>query len=520
VQSRLRDDISVKDFGAVGNGVADDTAAIQAAIDYAASVSVAGACVYFPKGNYFVTNTLTLTSANIWLKGSNTGVNHNTGGSVAQDGPTQIIGGHVTGPVVRIRTFGCRVSDLVISSNATRRAATAGANVYGILAEAEDSTSANSGNSPWRTTIDHVHVTKQPSHGIVIIGNVVNTAVTFTDIDNCNGHGIVVDNGKITGRVNRTRPGQVNLFSMRISRNDGSALYIGNTDDGVNNLPYRICGDMLECFFNLRNTAVYNPDGKQGELSGFIESCLFVNCAFAGYPLPPSTSTHNGLYVRGASNIFQNTRFINCEPYAAYVDNFVSYVTTDITFKTAYIVNDDQPPGYYNPAIYVDPACRNVKAHIDTYFSEVTTLMSLTSLSAEVNFKTKKYFNGETISSFNSTYAPQSSADDTAFYATFSGTIAYGVAIIGSNTNSAGSAVVAFRCGDGNAYCNILSSSGPPVTGTTGPLTGTTGTDTHLTVSADTATNRLYIENRTGGTRVYQVTFLSLSQPVQSFTNV
>jgi len=64
-QAKMRESVSVKDFGAVGDGVADDTAAIQAAID-----STAGAlCVLLPAGVYKTTGTIYLRRNGVRIVG-------------------------------------------------------------------------------------------------------------------------------------------------------------------------------------------------------------------------------------------------------------------------------------------------------------------------------------------------------------------------------------------------------------------------------------------------------------------
>ncbi|CAB4135412.1 Pectate lyase superfamily protein [uncultured Caudovirales phage] len=55
VQSKLNDFVSVKDFGATGNGTTNDTVAIQAAM---LSTSTAGKRLFFPAGIYLVTDSL------------------------------------------------------------------------------------------------------------------------------------------------------------------------------------------------------------------------------------------------------------------------------------------------------------------------------------------------------------------------------------------------------------------------------------------------------------------------------
>ena len=59
IQSKLNDTLSVKDFGAVGNGVADDTTAINATITAACSL---GGKVFIPPGNYNITSTVNINA--------------------------------------------------------------------------------------------------------------------------------------------------------------------------------------------------------------------------------------------------------------------------------------------------------------------------------------------------------------------------------------------------------------------------------------------------------------------------
>jgi len=67
-RAKNSDSVSVKDFGAKGDGVADDTAAIQAAIDYA-SIYERGCCVFFPRGKYRITSTITLAYNKVGMAG-------------------------------------------------------------------------------------------------------------------------------------------------------------------------------------------------------------------------------------------------------------------------------------------------------------------------------------------------------------------------------------------------------------------------------------------------------------------
>jgi hypothetical protein len=107
---------SVMDFGAKGDGVTDDSAAFQAAINWAASLSVfmtGGARVYIPRNSYLINSTLTVstTAQNLIIEGDGMSVSTLLNGVVGPSG---------TEPLIKFLSYGNRnvLRNLSIIGNA------------------------------------------------------------------------------------------------------------------------------------------------------------------------------------------------------------------------------------------------------------------------------------------------------------------------------------------------------------------------------------------------------------------
>jgi len=120
-QSKMRDVVSVKDFGAVGDGVADDTVAIQAAIDYMETLN--GGTVQVSHGNFKITSTLQIDGGKgVQLIGQGSDGIHD-GGTGAAAATILSWYGASSGTVINVaspsgagnsRQFGSAVSDIKI----------------------------------------------------------------------------------------------------------------------------------------------------------------------------------------------------------------------------------------------------------------------------------------------------------------------------------------------------------------------------------------------------------------------
>lgn len=115
-QDRLRETFSVKDYGAIGDGVNDDTAAIQAALN--ALFTSTGGSLYFPKGTYKITAKLVVPFSTGWRI-----FGHSRGGSVIKQFTDNT-------PILSLEshnTWGWQIANLAFSWNTPQPLANTGA---------------------------------------------------------------------------------------------------------------------------------------------------------------------------------------------------------------------------------------------------------------------------------------------------------------------------------------------------------------------------------------------------------
>ena len=137
---------NVRDQGAVGDGVADDTGAMIGTIE---RVPASGGLVYLPRGTYRVTSPIAIARTNVWIFGS------------GPDATVIRLGDDVNADVLAIRAGGCTVSNLTIDGNKAHNASG-----NGILV---DAIAAN--EMLENATVRDLHVVRTKGAGIKIRSN-------------------------------------------------------------------------------------------------------------------------------------------------------------------------------------------------------------------------------------------------------------------------------------------------------------------------------------------------------------
>lgn len=504
LEDRFADTVNVRDFGAVGDAVTDDYAAIQEAID---SLDEFGGTLFFPRGNYLVLSELDLNKPGVTLIGVGSGSMWDIDDINAG---TTIQGGSTTGSVIRIRYENCSIKNIRVSSSAARYAAAindtaANCNV-GIRVEADD-VGAPEGDV-FHTNLDNVGVFYQPNSGILFVGRTNGSTLNNVSCSRNKKHGMDFDDGTATGRTNLVDPGYVTIYNGHTSRNSGYGLKIGGGTS--TNTTYR---------FTVINHDSYNNNADLAfrENSAFYDSFInsdgstFLNCAFDGSDIDGIPNSHGAVAVAGYGCTFIEPRLLSCIRAIRVV------AVSGRTTYGAHFLNCHFRDVSATEPVTLDNGTRFTKITVfDPTSSSYSDLIDNNDqVGTDVVYGGIKRFSGVIQANSFCSIKQLTIEDNEATSILFSGTFTYGSVMIASNTDSSGNCLAAFRVGT-SPFASVMAGEAN-VNGTTGILGGTTGSDNKLTLGAHTD-GRLYIENRTGAQRTLYLTFFNLSSD-SSLTN-
>lgn len=275
---------NVLDFGAVGNGVTDDTAAMQAAV---VRVSANGGALYLPTGTYLITDYFAITGSNVKIYGDGMGATIIKVGAwvdgilISKDGanyPSGITGildnitiqdltidgnrdGYVNGPN---DTYGNGISFVAVDNVTVRNVEVKNATEQGIVSTYWVLTPNDLQES---LVIDSCVVlnTQQNRISIGVEGRgrsakVTNNTVTFSDnsvVGIYLGHanGSAINNGYSVVANNIINGSGVNTIGVKIEENMYNVTVANNVIDG--------CAISIRGSSNVQSTFGYTITGNQ-----------------------------------------------------------------------------------------------------------------------------------------------------------------------------------------------------------------------------------------------------------------
>jgi hypothetical protein len=342
--------VNVKHFGAVGDGIIDDTAAILEAVDYADTTN-RGNILFFPKGLYVTSAAIEISTKGMIIRGA---------GPVS----TRILGSHTDGDVVRFKREYSLIEDIEVSATGSRLTATNTTGI-GIRIEYDDIPST----SDVRTRmcqIRNVIVFNHPATGIVYVGpETGGSRIESCRIKNNRGHGISIDRGYLTGRTNISAegaPGLLNIEDCLLQDNGGHGLAMGHPSDPLTTPVLRVLSYNLEVGGNAFDAGVRYSNhqvwgmGTNHEIHGSVFK-------------DNSSGLSGGIELNGRNHLISNNRFIDID-HSIHLADDTSLPTQGITIQGLTVLDRTQ-----DPAIIVDSGVENVKVTNLTP-SNITTLIT------------------------------------------------------------------------------------------------------------------------------------------------
>jgi len=317
VQAKLRQYVNIKDFGAVGNGSTDDTAAIQATVNYVNSLAATNKpTIYVPAGRYLITSPIQLY-ADISICGEPRDIGYSYGFTHS----SEILAGTSMGAMFDVTGSNIYVGNLGFYANTNADYALKSTGSFGRM----------SGN-----TFENLAITLCNKSGIYL-QNCGVTKIRFCQISNClecgiDGQGwgdadidgcfINTINVDSTSTTNAPSSSPVYGVGIRLRRDSGSGGQTGNVNIRGGKIEFCRVGILMNAAQGINITGV-NFDTCR-------KASIFMESDSGAVPLPVSKTTYNNQIVTSIQ--ISGNRFLgglqgNQTPTAHIIANHCRYVT-------------------------------------------------------------------------------------------------------------------------------------------------------------------------------------------------